>query len=608
MKVLPLKRLHQAKSRRPRLAAFDLETNNLSGEILSVCWRIEGESEATLSTNPQDLIDAILAPSRQRKLIWYAHNAGEFDLKHLLPFLVETGIPINEIPQGKLGRCIGFVLHAGRRKIELRDSYALCPMKLSAMTAAYCPELPKLEGAIDFENGEVFDIRNAEHRAYALRDVDSLLSAITRLWEANWQVFGCWPKWTSGSSAMRAWQQTLDKDFIMWPLPTRAEAMARYAYYGGYAPIRQRGVFHNVSSYDFNRMYPSVMRGNEFPYGLSEGTSEYMEGKLGVYRVKVKAPTDPDALTIIPKRIETGVVWARGEFVTTITSVEIEYGRKHGYEFQVLDGFYWNQTVRPFDKFVDICEAYSREHVGDAIGMQVKLTGNSLYGKFGSKRERADLLISQDEASALADGYTPMIDGQTGKIVPFVFCKPGTINQPYIQPHWAAFITAYARQRLHSMMVDIGVERLIYGDTDSMHLKGAIDESKLPMHPSAYGSLKVERFATLEIDAPKSYKTIPLEITDKTPVVIHSKGVPGRVRTLAAWEARNTLDNDGKRFTVHWEGLRSMRVALSHANGLRAVPVAYKRAFSDLANSKSWIVLPGGKVRARELHESAPDP
>ena len=582
------------------LGAFDLETDGLGGKILSVAWRSEGDSNCHISHDVADFLEVLVKPTR-KKIIWYGHNAGEFDLKHLLPYLLKLGLPIDKRSQGKLGRCIGFVMKHGKQRIELRDSFALCPTSLKAMGEAYSPELPKMTGAIDFEHGETFDWNNPTHVDYAKRDVDALLVAVTRLWQTSLEVFGCWPAWTAGGTAMKAWRQTLSDEECYWPSHPSVEAYSRAAYKGAYSPIYKRGTFGPVEAADANSMYPSVMRGHDYPTGRAWKVTEFETERLGLYRIIAKVPDDV-SFTVLSKRTPDGVIWALGEFEDFATTPEILYARERGYQITVIDGYVWEERVRPFDKFVDICEAFRMRHTGDAIATQVKLTANALYGKFGARRESEDTLISTDEDAALAAGYIPQIDPKTGNFVPNCYTKSRTMNEPYMLPHWAAYITAYARLKLMHAIEGIGPEKVLYGDTDSIWVEGRIDPATLELHPAKFGAWKIERHELLHLDAPKSYATEDDRGSGRD-MSIHSKGIPARFRHSddVAAALRWHLKPE-----VSWEGLMSMRASLAAGGTSGPVSRRFKRHYSAITQSKGWVVASDGvTVRPRRLELAA---
>ena len=576
MPRFPLAKSEPVKAPRRKLGAFDIETRGLGGEILAVGWQVEGEA-VRISANPQDLVSAFFRRAhRDRRVVWYGHNAGGFDLLHLMPYLRETGAEIVPIFQGRAGRCIGMVLTRGRQRLELRDSMAIFPKSLADMTKTLCPEMPKLTGAIDFET-ETFDIGNPTHQAYLTRDVESLLLAVTRIWEIVRNTFQVWPKWTLGSTALRAWTLTLGESEAYWPMRREVEDFCRSAYTGGLPFIRWYGEKHNITAVDVNAMYPAVMRENLFPVGTPWKDSKFDARRLGIYRVKAEVPLTVK-LPILPVHHKSGVRWPTGSFEAWVTSAEIKYARELGCRVDIIEGYIWPDQQDLFSEFVNTAEQLRRQHTGDAVAEMVKILQNSLYGKFGARREGTETLITDDWEKAFEEGYQPMIRTSDGEIQEGIWHREKEIDASYIQPHWATFVTAYARIKLHKLIMAIGVDQTYYGDTDSAWcdteaVNTAIANGSVKVSEWHYGDVKLEGpFNTVEWVAAKVYAIRDNRGELQT---VKAKGIPRRQR-LPGFAARD--------LQVHWESVSTMKTFLKGA----AISSDRKRGWSDIRSSLSW--------------------
>lgn len=585
----PLNRQPVAKRPRQLLAAFDIETDGFGGKVLGVGYRVEGDTKATLTRDPDEWVDAILKD--KRRIIWYAHNAGGFDLLHLLPYLrAREGVSISVIWQGRKGRCIGMVVKQGRRRCELRDSYAICPTTLAKMADAFAPELPK--GELDFDK-VTWQWSNTEHRAYLARDVDALLTSVLRIWELSWATFTCWPRWTLGSTAMRAWRQMLPETACIWQLNRPVEDWVRQGYYGGFVFLRHYGFKEDVTALDVNAMYPSVMREFEFPSGTPCRTTFYSDTRLGMYRVTCYVP-QAVKLPCLPLRHKEGVSWPTGKFETVVTTPEIEYARSLGCAVEVIDGYVWPDRMRPFVEIVDKCESLRKgSPPKSALSEFTKYLQNSLYGKFGTRREAEDVLLTIDDADAIERGYSPAFRSDDNSLIDGVWVKGKEIDAPYIQPHWAAYVTAYARLKLHRVIANVGVDRCWYGDTDSVWCDSeaadqAANSGLIELSQWHYGALKRDGpYARVEWRAAKVYCVWddPPEEADKFPEVsITAKGIPKRGRTPWYWKRPKEY--------VKWEGMAGMRSLLEArpSAGPPSLAVDRRRRYSDVAASKSWVL------------------
>jgi hypothetical protein len=135
-----------------------------------------------------------------------------------------------------------------------------------------------------------------------------------------------------------------------------------------------------------------------------------------------------------------------------------------------------------------------------------------LYGKFAQQK---DIVTEYEDITF--DGYFrndiyDLVTGET-QIETKMFNKrwitfgrePGGCCFTAI----AAHVTEYARFHLYKLMKAVGVEKVIYCDTDSLKIK---EQDKKPVehliHPYKIGYLKIEeQFNTFIIDGAKNYQT-----------------------------------------------------------------------------------------------------
>src|SRR3972149_120597 len=95
--------------------------------------------------------------------------------------------------------------------------------------------------------------------------------------------------------------------------------------------------------------------------------------------------------------------WYSGEFETVCTNIELIFAARHGYKIlEIYEGIIFDDTIFPFRNHINHCkeirEKYKRG-VGEDISPEeylAKFMQNSLYGKFGSRRERRRLISSRE--------------------------------------------------------------------------------------------------------------------------------------------------------------------------------------------------------------------
>jgi len=568
------------------VCALDVETRGLGGELLMVQW---GDYTGTISTatgaNAMDkFIEAFLQmPS---PAIWYSHFAS-YDWRYLLHKL--TAIEGIELDIGMRTHTDIYeirVTYQGEKFI-LRDSYAIFPHPLKDLAKRFCPELPKLD--LDFDNEE-FDPENPEHVRYAKRDIEILLTGLPRYFEMVKEHFSVWPTGTVAGTSLKSWQRHIDDEIYNCSKWGAEEIFIRDGYYGGLVFLTTDETQYDVETYDKNSSYPDSMVRYGVPYGRAFECKDFESGKMGIYRVRVKAPDDI-AIPILPGRNAKGAMrWQRGEFDTTCTSSELIFAANQGYEIQkVYTGLAFEDRVFPFSEYINLCKFIRQNFKDQALEMVAKLLQNSLYGKYGSRRERLKVLhvASITDPEELLDTL-PM--DEFGEWV----TRSELDEDMRCMPHWAAFITAHSRLSLLQTVYTVGVENVIYGDTDSLTIKKghaqAIDVG------SEYGQWKLEKeWKEFRAIAPKVYSGVlakAIKGHDEGSYLGAAKGLPRRQVTQDV--LRELLETGGSE--VEALSLASLK---THIKKGGSQAVVLRRKSSTINNSVNFERDSTGKIRVK---------
>lgn len=343
------------------------------------------------------------------------------------------------------------------------------------------------------ENGA----QKAYMEAYNLRDSEISMKAVKFLYNSFYEL-GATPKMTIASTSMSLFKNNyLNNEYWRHDVSTLDDEFN--AYYGGRTEAFQRGLIENYNYYDFNSLYPSVMRDNIFPDPNSlrktyKDNLNYVHEFEGVSWVDLNAPFQEYPL--LPYRTDNKLLFPYGDFSGWYTHVELRKAIEEGYTIKkVRKTYYYKKECEPFRDFVndlyDLRKHY--KHNKNRMEFVIKLLMNSLYGKFGQKFRNRDNLTpfnhTIEELNEM-DYFERLGD----------FIR---IKQPYSHPSsfcipiWAAYITAYARLKLHKY---IKLAHPVYVDTDSLITKKEfIDSDKL-------GKLKLEKtIKTGIIVKPKFY-------------------------------------------------------------------------------------------------------
>lgn len=562
------------------VAAGDVETEGLGGKLLMVQWGFMGQ---VFTSSSPTMVEEFFAFASQvpSPVIWYFHF-GQYDWRYFLDYFVENEIEINigmrsdtDIYQ------IKFKNDEGKWCI-LRDSYALWPSSLEKLADAFCPEIPKMK--IDIEN---FDPHNPEHIKYAKRDIEILLAGMPRLFDMMNEHFNINAGATTAGTALKAWQKSLpDKAIFDCSTYDAQEIFIRQSYYGGLVFLTSTKMVEDAETYDINSSYPDSMERYGVPYGRAIATTDYQSNKMGIYRCRVRAPDDV-IVPIIPARNEKGAMrWYKGEFDTVCTNVELIFAAKHGYEIlEVYEGIVFEETVFPFNDFIGYCKWLRSQFRGLSQEALAKLMQNSLYGKFGARRDRTRMQSAHSMAEDDFIDATPYDEEGHWYIT-----KEFDEDMPCL-PAWAVFITAHSRIKLLNQVYKIGAENVLYGDTDSITVKAGYGH--LVDQGLEYGQWKLEKkWKKFRAIAPKVYAGV---LEDGT-FMGAAKGLPRKGITDKNW---NELLEDGhsKATTL---SLPSLRVAMK--KGVSAA-VELTRKSSNLDNSSNYYSLPDGNVRVKFKHE-----
>jgi hypothetical protein len=492
-----------AKLKMPLIAAWDVETDDLGGELLGVSYCLlnsDGRIVASDLFTGENMLGRLVEIMMENpNHIWNAHHS-QYDWRYLLPYLVQNNytLEIFMCTDSKI-LCVKV-----NDSFEMRDSFLLIPEKLKYFTESFAPDHAKMQ-IDDISN---WNPKNSKHREYAIVDSESLAIALYNYTKYFVDIWGVLPSRTSPASAMKAWLTTLPEPIH----PHRwIENFVRNAYYGGYVAPLHTGKFKNVRKYDINSSYPASMKLG-IPAGVVFKCSgdDWDNETAGFFYCEVVAPKNL-IVPVIPARRglefdvnlpfekitlpKTQSLYPNGEFKTIISTIEIQFARSIGYEIKPIIGICFEDYIEPFNEFVLKCETLRAKYKGTATEKIVKWNQNSLYGKFASKRERREVGLLPDEPV----GWTPL------EALPEYGFITEYNDEMLAAPHIAAWITALSRINLFNAIYQGGAQHVLYCDTDSIIVTEQFDESKIAVG-KLYGEFKHEcTYELFRAHAPKVY-------------------------------------------------------------------------------------------------------
>jgi len=410
--------------------------------------------------------------------IIYAHNGGKFDFSFLLQELINKAY-MKEY-SADITRTAGRIIELRINRLEwvedkktkkkhpiihnilkFRDSMALMPFSLAKLTKSYGVE--HLKGEVDHSKitSENWREHLEEVLPYLRNDCIGLHEVLTKQQLYNYQKFhiGLGNCITRASLAMRIWRRNFQKKpIIQYP---GYEDVIRLSYCGGRTEIFQHyldtpGGFY----YDVNSLYPAVMHDNPFPVGYPVKTYGFdIHKNFGICQATIDIP---ESLNIPPlpfKHIinrQMKLTFPVGRIKGWYTTPELQLAERVGCTVKTDVGLDFDKDYI-FQEYVDTLYAIKEHPRDDVEKQEVKLNLNSLYGKYGQRREKEQFLFNPKDIV----GLTPLTIDDS---IP-IYSKKAVSNAHHILPAIASFVTAYARIKLYELLDGSDP---YYCDTDSV--------------------------------------------------------------------------------------------------------------------------------------------
>lgn len=494
---------NERKKKKP-FSVLDIETNK-KGEVLSIAL-YDGKKVYDFLSWIDFMIFLSDNHNKKRFQQIFAHYGGGFDWVSFIESQLDNLDECKIIASGS--QVVFIELYHFPNKIMLCDSVLTLLASLDVLCDKFKTRTKKLKG-FDIENIEnIFNENPKLYYEYLHADVKSLFQVMNEFMELL--EIKAFPV-SAASLAMNLFRERfLDEDHILW----KADLVKSYrmndkkiyvpshekkwniidefitrAYAGGRVECFRAGLYEHVNTYDINSLYPSVMINAPIPTCTPVSCSDFREGKIGFYEVKFRQDNF-DIPPILWEKTKNGLEFKySGEGV--FCSIELDNARSHGVEVEFIKGIYYPTTQKVFKKYVQHFYNLRLENKGNAMDFIAKILLNSLYGKFAELQEGSHLeKITLDNVICRVTGIDKdgkkILDDKGNwkkeKITEYNMEKDlYTVGEkrdiPHRLVHVSAIITAMARTELYKY-IESNVDKLIYCDTDSVHLNNGTLEDK----------------------------------------------------------------------------------------------------------------------------------
>lgn len=386
--------------------------------------------------------------------------------------------------------------------------------------------LPKLD--IDFEKSSY-----QERKTYCRRDVEITVA-----------LFESWLKFvvdndmgkvcmTRAAQAYYSYRKSYMKIPIYPHQDPELKKFERAGYFGGRVECFEIGRVKNgpFITIDVNSMYPYVMRSFKCPtkaISIQENVRLDMAESI-LKRHCVMAYCDIDTnIPVYPVRRSGKLIFPIGRYSTYVCTQGLLFGLFRGLITKIHKLVVYNADyifTDFVDHFTELKTLYT-ETENKIYRDCVKRILNSLYGKFAQKFTDTEMREEIDFTGYYRLETKNLVTGETeieSKLLNTILLQCGTIEPAMSFTPISAHITEYARFYLWELIEMIGIENLLYCDTDSLKIrKKDIEPIEHLIHDTNLGALKIEaEYNKLLLIGPKAY------ITENEMII---KGIPKKAK------------------------------------------------------------------------------
>lgn len=564
---------------------FDTETRGLFGKIFR--WRAyDGQSLFSGYSADQAVVYLMGLPEQTHV---YIHNL-EFDLSKLLKSgilldldnsrIINRAFAVAALQTGQVLHCSWHIMRSSLK--SLSKSFDLgdrSKMDLEDALVGYEDEKGRTYETFNQKKGKIVgDLEKFfKHclpddpllNQYLDNDVISLHDILTQVIEFSGLEEKFYHIVTTPQLSMNIFKKNFKDDYDRLTKLNHHSDMQEYFFREAYIGAHTEMFIPEMMSssrdepaglhYDVNSLYPYVMENFEYPIGRFndiEGPEALARWNM-ILKKHDKYPAAIVACTILvpkkekypplPVRVEGKLIFPTGKVTGVWTLPEINYALSRGAKMLSVSRIvYWKETADYFARFISWAKNGKLTSKGGKRQLYKDMM-NSFYGKLGMNLIRENYLADTEANRQTMIPEAGINDYFVENVGNFLegWTKIKKYSVPYVQPHIAAYVTAYARLELIKAIhrEESKGNPTYYCDTDSMVVKYPIDEAFVD--DGEFGKWKEENVIAHAIFLePKLYAEKPF--FEDMPETIKGKGIP-----------RHVLD--GMDFTFYADALQRIK-------------------------------------------------
>ncbi len=381
-----------------------------------------------------------------------------------------------------------------------------------------------------------------EKDTYCRRDVEVIRRTMHSWWKllADHDLGGFAP--TLAGQSLRAFRHRFMRHQILIDSDGPSLELARASYHGGRVECYRIGRIEGpIHLFDVNSMYPHVMATRDYPTVVRTHCRNPSLDELDRWSRDYACVADVQIETDSPQYavVRDGkLIFPVGRFSAKLTTPDIRAALDQGHAHGATEVSVYDKAplFATFVREMYELRAQARDQGDDVGSWLVKILLNSLYGKFGQRGIKWNVIGKAPDDGVRTYLDVDVCEGITYKMRQFAGIlqqQEETPESANSHPAIAAHITAYARRYLWDLMELAGRRNVLYCDTDSLYVtRAGSDRLAARVSPGELGALKREGTCDwLQIHGPKDYAT---------PEKSKTKGV----RAKATWLDSNTVEQE----------------------------------------------------------------